>query len=100
MSSELFLGFFAIQFVVQTILYFQIARRINKMITKCKWFSLTQLKQIINIAMIVENILISMLVMAFTAAGAASGLSNLGASCLLGVIMYFDSYIILADNVK
>lgn len=93
MTSETIIIFLIGQFIVQTMLYFTIARPINK-------FVVNHRPKDLKVFLVIENILISVLVMWFTSSGASAGMTNLMASVLLGVIMSIDYNILYNAKIK
>lgn len=90
MNSSTLLIFFIGQFIVQTVLYFTLIRWINKYLSG----------KALTIAMVIENLAISVLVLVFTSAGASAGMTNLMASVLLGFVMAVDYKILSYKAVK
>lgn len=94
MNNSVILTFFIGQLIVQTVLYFTLARPfINKPISK-------YLPKILPTALVIENLAISVLVMIFTSSGASAGMTNLMASVLLGVVMAIDCKVLLNNKTK
>ena len=89
MNISVILIFFIGQLIVQTVLYFTLARPfINKKLIKYAPKALVT-------ALVIENLAISVLVMIFTSSGASAGMTNLMASVILGFIMAIDSRVLL-----
>ena len=94
MSNDIILTFLVGQFIIQAVLYFTIVRPfVNKPLS-------TFIPKALPTAMVIENLLISVVVVLFTSAGAAAGMSNLMASVLLGVVMTIDCKILLNNKQK
>lgn len=90
MNNSVILTFFIGQLIVQTVLYFTLARPfINKPISAV-------FPKILPTAMVIENLAISVLVMIFTSSGASAGMTNLMASVILGVIMAIDCKVLMS----
>lgn len=99
MNTSVVLMFLAGQFIIQLVLYYTLVRWIvNKPL--CRLLNNSTLHKVLPGVMVVENLGISVIVMLFTAAGAAAGMSNLMASVLLGVIMTIDCKILLNNKQK
>lgn len=91
MSLPLILSLAGIQFVIQYVAWDifkdstkSLLDRINKMFNK------QVADKAGSIIIIAENIGISLLVLAFTAAGTIAGITNLFASAILGVVMFWQ----------
>lgn len=93
MSSNLFYVVLLIQFIVQLVLYYQVrflVFHVGIITSKVSGNNLKATAKSMLIAALVLNIVISLFVKLFTASGAISGITNLFASTILGVIMYID----------
>lgn len=80
-----------LQCVIQYVLYKQLSIPIlwiNKFFVNK--YTYKHMFKIIMWQYVILNILISMIVKYFTAEGGMTGITNLGASVLLGLIMYID----------
>lgn len=94
MNNSVILTFFIGQLIVQTVLYFTLARPfINKPLSK-------YCTKALPTAMVIENLAISVLVMVFTSSGASAGMTNLMASVLLGFIMAIDCKVLMSYKAK
>ncbi len=99
MNQNMFFIFLVVQFLIQMFIYKQtlsIFRYILKFLSDTIVIFSSQGKEqdiinkLTNVSLLFYNILISLLVLKFTSTGAYSGMSNLFASCFVGVFMYFD----------
>lgn len=95
MSIEMVLIYLVIQFVVQLVLY----ENTKKLFIKGVFYIWKYLKLTPNTASTIlswvffaVNIAISLLVKLFTSSGGLTGMTNLGASVLVGVFMVYDVY--------
>lgn len=92
MSNDIILTFLVGQFIIQAVLYFTIVRPfVNKPLS-------TFIPKALPTAMVIENLLISVVVVLFTSAGAAAGMTNLMASVLLGIVMAIDCKVLLGSK--
>lgn len=99
MSNNILVVFFIMQFLIQMFIYKQTVF-IAKAVIKFNLDIITifidknkredTISKLTIVFLLIYNILISMLVLKFTSTGAYSGMSNLFASCFVGVFMYFD----------
>lgn len=81
-----------LQFIIQFVLYKQLVIPVvwvNKFFINKNTYK--HMFKILMWQFFALNILISVIVKAFTAAGGMTGMTNLGASVLVGVIMYIDA---------
>ena len=92
--DNLFLGLLAVQFIIQLIAYKQIKKILDKLINLRvkKHVKHESFIAFIKYEFIILNILISVAVFTFTAAGLIAGMTNLFASVLLGLVMTIDAY--------
>ena len=92
--DSLFLGLLAVQFIIQLIAYKQIKKILDKLINLRvkKHVKQESFIAFIKYEFIILNILISVAVFTFTAAGLIAGMTNLLASVLLGLVMTIDAY--------
>lgn len=92
MQSEMFWIVLAIQLIVQFIIYWQLRFVVFSM--GLTTFKVTKNVKAMAKTMLVMtfalNIAISLFVKIFTSSGAITGITNLFASAILGVIMYID----------
>lgn len=106
MSIELVLVYLVIQFIVQLVLY----ENTKKLFIKGVFYIWKYAKVNANVACTIlswvffaVNIAISLLVKLFTSSGGLTGMTNLGASVLVGLFMAYDVYAfkkILNNNYK
>lgn len=99
---ELFIGYIVVQFLVQCALYYSlkwittlIALGVHFLVywlTENKALSIKISVRVLSALLLMLNIAISCAVKYFTSSGAASGLSNLGASAILGFLMAYHIY--------
>lgn len=99
---ELFIGYIVVQFLVQCALYYSfkwVATLIafgiyflTYFLTENKVKSIKISIRALSALFLTLNIAISCAVKYFTSSGAASGLSNLGASAILGLLMVYHIY--------
>ena len=93
MNTTTIILFLVMQFIAQFVLYkmtkFIIFKLLGSVLLECEC-SLKTAAKALSIACLVQNILISFIVLIFTKSGAMSGLSNLMASAILGVFMFVD----------
>lgn len=93
MQKDLFYVVMIIQLIVQFVLYWQVrflvfkAGLISAKITKYNIDTTMRTMLVVAFAL---NIIISLFVKLFTSSGAMTGITNLFASVILGIIMYFD----------
>ena len=103
MNDRVLIAYFIIQFIVQLVMYKPIFKIINKLYMllpkymEFSGFDEDTIKhvndkyiQVMTVICFILNISISIFVKMFTSAGAASGMTNLFASVLLGFVMYID----------
>lgn len=101
MNKEMLIAYLIIQFVVQFSLYritkkplFGLVRLISTAEKEfCDNTNYKTTLTILAILMFVANIGLSILVKCFTSSGGLTGMTNLGASVLLGLIMSFDCFL-------
>ena len=93
MSTTTIIIFLIMQLIAQYVLYHMtkpiIFKLFGNILLSCDC-SLKTAAKTLSIACLVQNILISFIVLIFTKSGAMSGLSNLMASAILGVFMFLD----------
>ena len=106
MSPIMVLIYLVIQFIVQLALYISIKEHL---LWGCfhlwKTFdvSIETSAKILSFLLFGTNMLISILVKVFTSSGGLTGMTNLGASVLVGLFMAYDVYMfkrILNNNCK
>ena len=88
--------YLVIQFIVQLAFYLAIKKHLFWgcfHLWKTFDISIESCSKTLSFLLFVINILISILVKIFTSSGGLTGMTNLGASVILGLIMYFDVYI-------
>ena len=93
MSNQLFFVILIIQFVVQLVLYYQVrflVFYVGLFTSKVSNKDLKITSKSMFITALALNIIISLFVKLFTASGAVTGITNLFASTILGLIMYYD----------
>lgn len=93
MNTELFYLVLAIQFIVQLVLYWNlrfIIFNIGLLTAKVTHYDIKYTMKSMLFTALAINILISLFVKVFTSSGATSGITNLFASTILGIFMYFD----------
>ena len=101
MHQTIVYTFLICQLIIQTALYFTIARPILKATVKPVYELLEKnnidfrwMYKIFNVAMIATNLSISFLVLKFTKSGAIAGVTNMTASVILGILLVIDVHII------
>lgn len=93
MSTAVIVIYLAIQFIVQLAVYLTIKKHLFWAcfsLWKTFGVSIEFCAKTLSFLLFVVNILISILVKEFTSSGGLTGVTNLGASVILGFIMYFD----------
>ena len=96
MQTDLLIGYLIVQFVVQTLFYYIVAKKPIFFIARVfsiSGMSKSFLSAFLSISMLFANILITLFVLFITKASGMVGISNLGASAVLGVIMSIDAYL-------
>ena len=93
----MFLALFLIQLVIQVVLYNSLKcflfEYVIKYILKAIYYTtkdINKMTKAYGIILLFENIGISIIVSWFTSAGLYAGITNLGASCILGLYMMYD----------